>query len=114
MTGCVFCEIIARRAPARFVRTWSDVVAFEPLSPVTDGHVLVVPDRHVVDFVEDRWVTGRVMECAADLARRPMNLITSAGAEATQTVFHLHVHLVPRRVGDGLALPWTSQTRSAA
>lgn len=44
---------------------------------------------------------------AAEIAPHPSNLITSAGAEATQSVFHLHVHIVPRGENDGLALPWT-------
>jgi histidine triad (HIT) family protein len=51
-------------------------------------------------------VTAAVMRRAAELATPPCNIITSAGTEATQTVFHLHVHIVPREAGDGLELPW--------
>jgi histidine triad (HIT) family protein len=107
--ACVFCEIVNGRAPARFRYTWPETVAFEPLNPVTPGHLLIVPRRHVEDFAEDGETTASVMrratEAAADMG--PANLITSRGPEATQSVFHMHVHLVPRSEGDGLALPWT-------
>jgi histidine triad (HIT) family protein len=106
---CVFCEIIAERSPAKVVREWPDAIAIEPLNPVTEGHVLVIPRSHVGDFTEDPACTALVMRRAAELGIAPMNLITSAGGEATQTVFHLHVHLVPRRAGDGLPLPWAPQ-----
>jgi histidine triad (HIT) family protein len=78
---------------------------------VTDGHLLVVPTVHVRDATQDPGVTAFTMAAAAELAKEagPCNIITSAGAEATQTVFHLHLHIVPRREGDGLTLPWTTQ-----
>lgn len=108
MTGCVFCDRIDR---GDCERVNSEVVTFEPLHPVTPGHVLVVPWKHVRDFTERPSLTGHVMAAAAEVAKEfggPCNVITSAGADATQTVFHLHVHLVPRHSGDGLALPWTA------
>jgi histidine triad (HIT) family protein len=105
---CVFCEIVAERAPAVFVRRWTDAVAIVPLEPVVDGHVLVLPRVHVPDATDHPETTALVMRRAASLAVPPCNLITSAGREATQSVFHLHVHIVPRRENDGLALPWYS------
>jgi histidine triad (HIT) family protein len=113
---CPFCEIAAMRAPARFVYTWPDALAFIPLNPVVDGHLLVIPRRHVTDFAADPEVSAATMRRAAEAASGirpdgPMNLITSWGAEATQSVFHLHLHLVPRAEGDGLALPWYSGKR---
>lgn len=110
---CVFCEIVAGHAPANILGRTRDSLIFEPLRPVTLGHVLVVPHEHVADAAEAPEVTARVMRDAAGWAARAgcaFNLITSAGAEATQTVFHLHAHYVPRRAGDGLTLPWTGQT----
>lgn len=88
-----------------------DVVAFEPLAPVTPGHLLVVPTIHVPDVGWDTHVTGMVMQGACILAHwmNSCNVITSKGKAATQSVGHLHVHVVPRRHGDGLALPWTNQ-----
>ena len=103
---CVFCAIIAEEAPATFVRRWADAVAIVPLNPVTDGHVLVIPRVHVEDAGDHVYTTAQTMLRAASLAVPPYNIITSAGREATQTVRHLHLHIVPRREGDGLALPW--------
>ncbi|MGI5408690.1 HIT family protein [Streptomyces chartreusis] len=108
---CPFCEINLGRAPATFVHEWSDTIAIVPLNPVVDGHTLVIPKQHVRDFASDPVVAGATMQRAAQLMRwtdRPMNLITSRGREATQSVFHLHLHLVPRAEDDGLALPWHS------
>ncbi|OLT24430.1 hypothetical protein BJF79_13570 [Actinomadura sp. CNU-125] len=84
-------------------------MAFTPLSPVTTGHILVVPREHVPDFAASPAVSAIAMSLAAELAdgMGPVNLITSRGAEATQTVRHLHLHLVPRREDDGLLLPWS-------
>lgn len=110
--GCAFCAIVAGDAPARVVREWPDALAWLPRSGgCTPGHTLVVPRVHVADAGVDPDVTAAVMRRAAELAGvvESANIITSVGAAATQTVFHLHVHVVPRRVGDGLALPWTNQ-----
>lgn len=110
MTDCPFCEINAGRAPATFVHEWSDAIAIVPLNPVVEGHTLVIPKTHVADFGEDPDVSAATMRRAAELANdgMPMNLITSRGREATQSVWHLHLHLVPRAANDGLALPWYS------
>lgn len=116
-TPCVFCEIIAGREPVEWILhpdTWHDAVAFVPLGPVTEGHCLIVPKVHVKDFAEDPEVYAAVSRRASQLMHwtpRPMNVITSLGKEATQSVFHLHVHLVPRVENDGLALPWYSGKR---
>jgi len=110
MKKCVFCGIAAGKAPAVVVREWPDALAIRPRSGgVTEGHVMVLPRVHVADAGTDPEVTAAVMRRAAELmAEHPAaNLITSRGADATQSVFHLHVHVVPRRADDGLALPWT-------
>jgi histidine triad (HIT) family protein len=111
MTGCVFCQIAAGEAPATVVREWPDAMAIVPINPVTDGHILVIPRGHVADVAEDPVVSGAVMARAAELAAQlpSANVITSMGSAATQTVFHLHLHVVPRSTGDGLPLPWTVQ-----
>lgn len=112
MDGCPFCAIIAGDAPATFVAHTEDCVAFRPLNPVTPGHLLAVPRRHVVNAIADPELTGRVFAFAASLYLAEHNLITSVGKAATQTVPHLHVHLVPRQEGDGLHLPWTGQVEA--
>lgn len=106
---CVFCAIGAGQAPVVVVREWPDALAIVPHHPVVPGHVLVIPRTHVADFAENPDVTAATMRAAAELGAPPANIITSAGSAATQTVFHLHVHVVPRADGDGLALPWTGQ-----
>lgn len=111
LEGCPFCDIIRGRGKATLVHEWPDAIAFVPLKPVTPGHVLVVPRTHVMEFTQEPWVSAMVMRRAAELAVTldpiaEYNVITSAGPFATQTIDHLHLHLVPRREGDGLALPW--------
>lgn len=107
--GCVFCEIVDEAAPAAVVKDTKDSLIFRPLGPVVDGHVLVVPRVHVADAASDPFVTAVTMLDAATYARSlgcPFNILTSAGREATQSVFHLHLHVVPRVAADGLMLPW--------
>lgn len=109
---CPFCAIVYHEAPATIVREWFDAIAIVPLDPVTPGHVLVIPREHVKDALTDPDVLARTMRHAAELAESSCNIITSVGREATQSVFHLHVHIVPRRADDGLPLPWTPQQAS--
>ena len=112
MPDCVFCAIVAGTEPATVVREWWDAIAIVPLNPVTDGHVLVIPRQHVQDAASEPLLTGITARCAAELIGPSVdafNLITSAGRDATQTVMHLHWHIVPRIAGDGLHLPWTGQ-----
>lgn len=113
-TSCAFCAIVAGDAPATIVREWFGVLAIVPLGPVVAGHLLVIPTQHVDDFTQDPDVTANVMRCAAELAADtgPCNLITSKGRETTQSVMHLHAHVVPRAENDGLALPWYSGKHS--
>lgn len=109
---CPFCEIVSKGVPLhkRWI-DWGTAVGFEPLNPVVPGHLLVVPTTHVEHFSQNPLVSAETMRCAAIMARGmgDCNLITSRGPAATQTVKHLHIHLVPRRAGDGLKLPWTGQ-----
>jgi histidine triad (HIT) family protein len=108
---CPFCAIVAGEAPATIVHEWPYALAIVPLEPVTEGHTLVLPKAHTEDFTTSTDGLLWAMVGAAKLARKmggDVNLITSRGPAATQSVFHLHMHLVPRREGDGLALPWTA------
>ena len=112
MSDCPFCERIER---GEYDYYDEHSVAFQPLNPVTRGHFLVVPRVHVESALamDAPPHLGHAVEMAADLAGQMdlenVNLITSAGPLATQTVLHLHIHVVPRREGDGLHLPWTGQ-----
>lgn len=116
--GCVFCAIIAKESPADVVQEFNGgVTAIVPLDPVVDGHVIFIPHEHVADAAVDPQVTAKTFEAAAWYCaeQEPMaaNIITSIGVPASQSVFHLHVHVVPRRPDDGLALPWTNQKKAS-
>lgn len=109
--SCVFCDRIER---GEYQLSDEFAVAFEPLRAVTQGHLLVVPKRHVENAGESPQTTARTMYLAAEIVQGQVtgyNLITSGGPDSTQTVMHLHIHIVPRRPWNGLALPWTSQRR---
>jgi histidine triad (HIT) family protein len=117
---CPFCEIVQREArDAREVYRDERAVAFFPQEPATLGHTLVVPRNHIPDV----WSLDE--ETAAHLARvtlrlshavkcatKPegLNIIQSNGAVATQSVFHLHIHIVPRWSSDELGRIWPPET----
>ncbi|MEU5899438.1 HIT family protein [Streptomyces venezuelae] len=112
---CVFCKVAAGAGPARVVTGTADTLTFLPLEPVHPGHVLVVPRRHVADIWDLDEATaaavGTAVLRAAHAVRavhRPegLNVIQSSGAVATQSVFHLHVHVVPRYTGDRMPRLW--------
>lgn len=108
---CIFCSIVAGQAHATFVRSWSEIIAIRPLNPVTAGHLLVIPHRHVADVGEAPDVSGYTMAAAAELAAElpAANIIINKGTAATHTQRHLHLHVVPRSVDYALPLPWTPQ-----
>jgi len=109
LNRCPFCD---RIAASDYDRLYKYAVTFAPLNPVVPGHLLVVSLDHVADVAASPDVTAGTFRAAARLAAETgdCNVITSKGAAATQTVGHFHVHVVPRRLGDGLALPWSGQT----
>lgn len=113
---CDFCSIARGEDPSAEVvcegRSW---VAFFPLHPATPGHTLVIPRIHVVDLWKaDPQLGGELMTAVirvgraieSALAPEGTNLITSAGEIAEQTVFHLHLHVVPRWRRDGFGDIW--------
>jgi histidine triad (HIT) family protein len=114
-SDCLFCKIVAGEIPATIVREDERTVAFMDINPATRGHLLVVPRAHAADVLE---VEGEDLAACAyaaqELARRQLdhlgaagvNLLNSCGAVAWQTVFHFHVHVIPRYEDDPLRLPW--------
>jgi histidine triad (HIT) family protein len=113
---CIFCKIVAGELPAHVVHRDEHTLAFLDISPATRGHCLVIPLAHA----EDIWALSveqaqHVMATAHHLAGvlrerlQPagLNLVQSNGAAAFQTVFHSHLHLIPRYADDGMRLPWT-------
>ncbi|HEX5310048.1 MAG TPA: HIT family protein [Solirubrobacteraceae bacterium] len=112
---CVFCKIVAGELPATIVDEDEQTIAFMDINPATRGHALVVPREHAVDLLEIESAQLAAVNAAAQrLAGRVkqaleadgVNLINSCGAAAWQTVFHFHLHVIPRYEGDPLRLPW--------
>lgn len=117
--GCDFCEIVARQEDAREVLRNEHLVGFFPLEPATLGHTLLIPRQHVSDIwaldkSTARHLAGATLTLAHAIrdAMHPdgLNIIQSNGAAATQTVPHLHVHLVPRWDDDGMGRIWPDET----
>jgi histidine triad (HIT) family protein len=114
-SDCIFCRIVAGELPATIIDEDERTIAFMDISPATRGHALVIPRRHATDLhaidAEDLHACGDAAKRLAERMRERLgadgvNLINSCGAAAWQTVFHFHVHVVPRYVGDPLELPW--------
>jgi histidine triad (HIT) family protein len=113
---CLFCKIVAGEIPATRVREDERTVAFMDINPATRGHLLVVPRAHATDLLEVgeedlAACAAAARELAASIKERlgadGVNLLNSCGRAAWQTVFHFHVHVIPRYAGDPLRLPWT-------
>jgi len=113
--GCLFCGIVAGDVPAQIVDSDEDTVAFMDISPATRGHALVIPRRHSRDLMEisdeDLAATSKAARRLAqrmDAVLEPdgFNILNSCRPAAWQTVFHFHIHVVPRYDDDPLKLPW--------
>jgi histidine triad (HIT) family protein len=113
--SCLFCRIVAGELPATIVDEDARTLAFMDINPATRGHALVIPRAHAMDLHELEQADLEACAIAAQrlagrmrarLGADGINLINSCGAAAWQTVFHFHVHVVPRYVGDPLELPW--------
>jgi histidine triad (HIT) family protein len=115
MSDCVFCRIVARQIPATVVHEDEHALAFMDIGQVNPGHVLVAVKRHAADvFALDEAQAAAVFRAAARLSRAIRDAFSPAGLSiyqangtvAGQTVFHFHLHLLPRHEGDGMALTW--------
>ena len=115
---CLFCKIVAGEIPATIVGEDERTVAIMDINPATRGHVLVIPRTHAADLLEIE--IDDLAACAAAAQRLALlmterldadgvNLVNSCGREAWQTVFHFHLHVIPRYAGDPLRLPWTPE-----
>ena len=113
--NCLFCKIVAHELPARIVDEDERTVSFMDINPATRGHALVVPRQHAVDLLDvDPEDLAAVSLAAQRLGKRAMaqlgadgvNLLNSCRPAAWQTVFHFHIHVIPRYENDPLRLPW--------
>ena len=119
---CLFCAIIAGSIPSETIDSDDRTVAFMDVNPATPGHALVVPRVHSADLmeIEEDDLTASVL-AAQRLAGRMkdvldadgIDLINACGAAAWQTVFHFHIHVVPRYEDDPLKLPWVPEAGDA-
>jgi histidine triad (HIT) family protein len=112
---CIFCKILAGELPALIVDEDERTIAFMDIAPATRGHALVIPRAHARDLLEiapedleavslaAQRLAGRAKE---HLGADGVNLLNACGAAAWQTVFHFHIHVIPRYRDDPLRLPW--------
>jgi len=115
MADCVFCKIMAKQIPASVVHEDQHTLAFMDLGQVNPGHVLVALKAHAENvYALDDAQAGAVFRSVARVSRairaafapQGLSVYQANGKAAGQTVFHLHVHLVPRHDGDGMELSW--------
>jgi len=112
---CIFCKIVAGELPATIVDEDERTVSFMDIQPANRGHALVIPrvhaqDVHTIDPADLQAVVVAAQRLAAkvrdNLGAVGVNLLNSSGAAAWQSVFHFHLHVIPRYEGDPLRLPW--------
>ncbi len=115
---CIFCKIVVGDLPAAIVDEDERTIAFMDIAPATRGHALVIPREHAPDLLSvDREDLQAVATASQRLAARAkerlgadgVNLLNACGAAAWQTVFHFHVHVIPRYKDDPLRLPWVPE-----
>jgi histidine triad (HIT) family protein len=115
---CIFCKIVAGELPGQIVDEDERTIAFMDINPATRGHLLVIPRAHSRNLLEiSPEDLGATVATAQRMAQRVnarlepagINLINSCGSAAWQTVFHFHVHVIPRYEDDPLKLPWVPE-----
>ncbi len=113
---CIFCKVVAGQLPATIVDEDEHTISFMDINPATRGHALVVPKRHSKNLLEiGRDDLTATIVAAQRLAQKltdrlgadGVNVINACGGAAWQTVFHFHLHVIPRYEGDPMRLPWT-------
>ncbi len=122
MNHCIFCAIVAGTAPARTVYSDEHIVGFLDIRPITAGHTLLVPREHSIGLADLPAETGARLFAAGQkvaaasrtaLGADGVNLALNDGKSAFQTVFHTHLHVIPRHSGDKLHVAKSFLTRRA-
>ncbi|MBB6454677.1 histidine triad (HIT) family protein [Salirhabdus euzebyi] len=118
MEDCIFCKIINGEIPSAKVYEDEDVYAFLDISQVTKGHTLVIPKKHVKDVFETpeeiaQSLFARVPKIAKGIKKayepKGLNILNNNGQFAGQSVFHVHIHLIPRYSdNDGFGAKWVT------
>ena len=118
MSNCIFCRIVAKEIPAAVVYEDEHTLAFMDAGQVNPGHVLVAAKGHAENLYElNDAQASALLRTAARVARairdayqpEGLSVYQANGKAAWQSVFHYHMHLVPRREGDGMALTWPAK-----
>ena len=113
---CIFCKIAAGEIPSRKLYEDEDFVVILDLNPTSKGHALIIPKEHYANLYEiDEEVAAKAMKLAKKMALKMtdvlgcdgFNLLQNNGESAGQTIFHFHMHLIPRYVNDGQKILWT-------
>lgn len=115
---CIFCKIAAGEIPSRKIYEDKDLIAIMDLSPTSKGHSLIIPKEHYTNIYDiDEEIAGKIMKTAKKLATKMtvalncdgFNLLQNNGETAGQTMFHFHMHLIPRyKDADNNMLKFTS------
>ena len=112
---CIFCKIVRGEIPSFKLYEDDKTLAFMDINPINPGHALIVPKHHAPNIFEtpDDWlaaamVTTRRIARGVETALKPhgMNIVQANGPGAAQSVFHLHIHVVPRAENDGIKMNW--------
>jgi histidine triad (HIT) family protein len=115
MTDCIFCKLVAGQIPSTRVYEDEHTLAFMDIGQVNPGHVLVAVKKHASNLYElDEPQAAAIAQACRKIARvlkekfNPpgLSVYQANGKAAGQTVFHYHVHLLPRHAGDGMELVW--------
>jgi histidine triad (HIT) family protein len=113
--NCIFCKVIAGEIPGEIVDSDERTVTVMDINPATRGHVVVIPRDHAADLAEVsdedlvatmhavRRIVARMRET---LEPAGFNILNNMGRAAWQSIFHFHVHVIPRYEDDPLQLPW--------
>ena len=114
-SDCIFCGIVAGSIPSKHVLETETCLAFLDIFPASKGHTLVIPKKHVADIHHADAATysdvAHTAKLVADLLQSNLHsegttLFQMSREAGWQTVFHLHMHVIPRWAGDGLHKPW--------
>ena len=108
MSDCIFCKIINKEIPSKFVYENDDIIAIIDLNPQAETHVLVIPKVHVASLaeLEDETLMSKILKGVKETARAlgitDYRTIINTGVGAGQTVFHLHVHILAGKLTEKL------------
>jgi histidine triad (HIT) family protein len=112
---CIFCRIVSGDLPSHRIHEDERTIAFLDVNPGTRGHLLVIPRQHAADLADigdddvaavARTVKQMAARVRGKLDAQGVTIVQSNGASAWQTVFHYHVHVLPRYKGDSMRIPW--------